>query len=210
MKKALSILSIVLFLFSCTEKEKTYEELEAEVLCDVLPEVIPPFISISLLPPPPPSLSSSNKIDETFSVDDSIIVNLKSRMENVKKLSKEKNKVYIGLNSLMFSVNKSEFKNRLQNIISVDSLMDRKFRPNELLNSTLKIKFVENDTIADRGEFIKDPEIKALSSVTRVLFNDKKTKAFFKLYPFGCLPYSIEVVSEKVNNKWVVKEIIKE
>ena len=210
MKKALSILSIVLFLFSCTEKEKTYEELEAEVLCDVLPEVIPPFISISLLPPPPPSLSSSNKIDETFSVDDSIIVNLKSRMENVKKLSKEKNKVYIGLNSLMFSVNKSEFKNRLQNIISVDSLMDRKFRPNELLNSTLKIKFVENDTIAYRGEFIKDPEIKALSSVTRVLFNDKKTKAFFRLYPFGCLPYSIEVVSEKVNNKWVVKEIIKE
>ena len=40
MKKALSILSIVLFLFSCTEKEKTYEELEAEVLCDVLPEVL--------------------------------------------------------------------------------------------------------------------------------------------------------------------------
>ena len=74
----------------------------------------------------------------------------------------------------------------------------------------MKIKFVENDTIADRGEFIKDPEIKALSSVTRVLFNDNKTKAFFKLYPFGCLPYSVEIVSEKVNNKWLVKEIIKE
>ena len=39
MKKTLSILTIVLFLFSCTEKEKTYEELEAEVLCDVLPEI---------------------------------------------------------------------------------------------------------------------------------------------------------------------------
>ena len=110
----------------------------------------------------------------------------------------------------MFSINKSEFRITNQRNISIDSLKERKFRPKELLNSTLKIKFVETDTIADRGEFIKDSQIKALSSVSRVLFNDKKTKAFFKLYPFGCLPYSIEVVSEKVNNKWVVKEIIEQ
>ena len=60
--------------------------------------------------------------------------------------------------------------------------MERKFRLDELLNSTLKVKFFENDTIAIWGEFIKDSDVKALSSVTRVLFNDKKTKAFFKLY----------------------------
>ena len=52
MKKALSIITIVLFLFSCTEKEKTYEELEAEVLCDVLPEVIPE-IGGEFIPLPP-------------------------------------------------------------------------------------------------------------------------------------------------------------
>ena len=33
----LSLLSLVFL--SCTEKEKTYEELESEVLCDVLPEL---------------------------------------------------------------------------------------------------------------------------------------------------------------------------
>ncbi len=206
MKKALSIITIVLFFFSCTEKEKTYEELEAEVLCDVLPEVIYPFIQINLPPPPPPSSDSLK-----FNLDnDSIIKYIKNQTDEIKKLAQEKHKIHIGLNSLMFPIKKSEFKTSNRNNIFIDSLMERKFRKNELLNSTLKIKFVENDTIADRGEFIKDPEIKALSSVTRVLFNDNKTKAFFKLYPFGCLPYSVEIVSEKVNNKWLVKEIIKE
>ena len=206
MKKALSILTIVLFLFSCTEKEKTYEELEAEVLCDVLPDVIHSFIQINLPPPPPPS---SDSLEINFNID-SITKDIERQRDEIKKLAQEKNKIHIGLNSLMFSINKSEFRITNQRNISIDSLKERKFRSKELLNSTLKIKFVENDTIADRGEFIKDPQIKALSSVSRVLFNDKKTKAFFKLYPFGCLPYSIEIISEKVNNKWVVKEIIKE
>ena len=60
MKKALSVLSIVLFLFSCTEKQKSYEELEAEVLCDVLPEVLErelKFYSVKI-PPPPQTLDS--------------------------------------------------------------------------------------------------------------------------------------------------------
>ena len=206
MKKALSIVSIVLFLFSCTEKEKTYEELEAEILCDVLPEVIHSFIQINLPPPPPPSLDS---LEINFNID-SITKDIERQRDEIKKLAQEKNKIHIGLNSLMFSINKSEFRITNQRNISIDSLKERKFRSKELLNSTLKIKFVENDTIADRGELIKDPQIKALSSVSRVLFNDKKTKAFFKLYPFGCLPYSIEIVSEKVNNKWVVKEIIEQ
>ena len=206
MKKALSIITIVLFLFSCTEKQKTYEELEAEVLCDVLPDVIHSFIQINLPPPPPPS---SDSLEINFNID-SITKDIERQRDEIKKLAQEKNKIHIGLNSLMFSINKSEFRITNQRNISIDSLKERKFRPKELLNSTLKIKFVENDTIADRGEFIKDPQIKALSSVSRVLFNDKKTKAFFKLYPFGCLPYSIEIVSEKVNNKWVVKEIIEQ
>lgn len=206
MQKLFILTFFFIFLLSCTEKEKNYDELEAELLCDVLPEVIHSFIQINLPPPPPPS---SDSLEINLNID-SITKDIERQRDEIKKLAQEKNKIHIGLNSLMFSVNKSEFKNRFQNIISVDSLMERKFRQKELLNSTLKIKFIENDMIAVRGEFINDSEIKALSSVTRVLFNDKKTKAFFKLYPFGCLPYSIEIVSEKVNNKWVVKEIIEE
>lgn len=77
MKKALSILSIVLFLFSCTEKEKTYEELEAEVLCDVLPEVLErelKFYSVRI-PPPPRTLDSlrySDKQLDSIKIQDSL------------------------------------------------------------------------------------------------------------------------------------------
>ncbi|WP_324067440.1 MAG: hypothetical protein RSE15_08295 [Flavobacterium sp.] len=206
MQKLILLTFFSFFILSCAEKEKTYEELEAEVLCDVLPEVIYPFIQINLPPPPPPSSDSTKIILD----NDFIIKDIERQTDEIKKLVREKHKIHVGLNFLMFSINKSEFKTINRNNIAIDSLMERKFRPNELLDSTLKVKFFENDTIAIWGEFIKDSEIKALSSVTRVLFDDKKTKAFFKLYPFGCLPYSIEVVSEKVNNKWVVKEIIKE
>jgi hypothetical protein len=41
MQKLILLTFFSFFILSCTEKEKTYEELEAEVLCDVLPEVIP-------------------------------------------------------------------------------------------------------------------------------------------------------------------------
>lgn len=206
MRKLILLTLISLTLIFCKEKEKAYEALEAEVLCDVLPEVIRPFIQINLPPPPPPS-SDSLKIDLN---NDSIIKDIEKQRAEIKKLIQQKHKVQIGLNSLMFSLKKTELKTYNQNIISVDSLIERKFQQNELSNSTLKINFVENDTIVSLGEFINDRENKALSSVTRVLFNDEKTIAIFKLYPFGCLPYSIEIISEKVNNKWVVKEIIKE
>ena len=77
MKKALSILSIVLFLFSCTEKEKTYEELEAEVLCDVLPEVLErelKFYSVRI-PQPPQTLDSlryNDKQLDSIKIQDSM------------------------------------------------------------------------------------------------------------------------------------------
>ena len=47
-------------------------------------------------------------------------------------------------------------------------------------------------------------------SVTRVFFNKDKSKAFFKLYPFGCLPYTLEVFCENKNGKWFSKEIKEE
>jgi hypothetical protein len=204
MRKLILLTLFYLTLISCSEKEKTYEALEAEVLCDVLPEIIRPFIQIDL-PPPPPSSSDSLKIDLN---NNSIVKDIEKQRAEIKKLIQQKHKVQIGLNSLMFSLKKTELKTDNQNIISNDSLMERKFQQNELSNSTLKINFLENDTIANLGEFINDNEIKSLSSVSRVLFNDEKTIAIFKLYPFGCLPSSIEIVSEKKNNKWVVKEII--
>jgi hypothetical protein len=39
MQKLILLTFFSFFILSCAEKEKTYEELEAEVLCDVLPEI---------------------------------------------------------------------------------------------------------------------------------------------------------------------------
>jgi uncharacterized protein YcfL len=39
MRKLILLILFSLILVSCTKKEKTYEALEAEVLCDVLPEI---------------------------------------------------------------------------------------------------------------------------------------------------------------------------
>lgn len=106
MRKLILLTLISLTLIFCTEKEKTYEALEAEVLCDVLPEVIRPFIQIDLPPPPPPS-SDSLKIDLN---NDSIIKDIEKQRAEIKKLIQQKHKVQIGLNSLMFSLKKTELK----------------------------------------------------------------------------------------------------
>ena len=106
MQKLILLTFFSFFILSCTEKEKTYEELEAEVLCDVLPEVIYPFIQINLPPPPPPSSDSLK-----FNLDnDSIIKDIERQTDEIKKLVRKKHKIHIGINSLMFSINKSEFK----------------------------------------------------------------------------------------------------
>ena len=63
MQKLILLTFFSLFTLSCTEKEKTYEELEAEVLCDVLPEVIPEIGSLFIPPPPPlPNIVTGKQI----------------------------------------------------------------------------------------------------------------------------------------------------
>jgi len=86
MRKLILLTLISLTLISCKEKQKTYEALEAEVLCDVLPEVIRPFIQINLPPPPPPS-SDSLKIDLN---NDSIIKDIEKQRAEIKKLIQQK------------------------------------------------------------------------------------------------------------------------
>lgn len=66
MRKGAFILFLYVFFISCQQKtketQKTYEQLEAEVLCDVLPEIAMDFYEhyyFLELPPPPPELSAN-------------------------------------------------------------------------------------------------------------------------------------------------------
>ena len=139
-----------------------------------------------------------------------MIESINKQRDSLKRLALQYHKIEIGLNTTMFSINKSEFDSIYQKEIVFASLQERKVIKSEILKSSLKIKLLDNDTIASMGEFIFDRDISAMVSVTRVFFNKDKSKAFFKLYPFGCLPYTVEIISEKKNGKWVSKEIKEE
>lgn len=213
MKKALSIITIVLFFFSCSEKEKSYEELEAEVLCDVLPEVIPEIGGefIPLPPPPPDSLQNENY--KIFS-DEEFLKLVNEEKEKIKKLAKQKNKYRIGiidnLRGIDFTYYKNEFPKHFNDFKPIfDSLEFRQVNKNEVKNSTLLInlygsKFLPNITSNHNHDE------HTIVSISRVVINRNKDKAFFDLTNGGCIPDAFKIISIKKNNKWILKEIIKE
>ena len=213
MKKALSILAIVLFLFSCTEKEKTYEELEAEVLCDVLPEVIPEIGSL-FIPPPPPMPDSLQNENYKISSDEEFFKLVNEEKEKIKKLAKQKNKYRIGiidtLRGIDFTYYKNEFPKHFNDFKPIfDSLELRQVNKNEVKNSTLLInlygsKFLPNITSNHNHDE------HTIVSISRVVINRNKDKAFFDLTNGGCIPDAFKIISIKKSNKWILKEIIKE
>lgn len=207
MKKALSIITIVLFFFSCTEKEKTYEELEAEVLCDVLPQLAHEFITTKLPPPPPPEEDYDKYNYKPLSIED--FKKLREiQKDSIKLLAKGKHKLIIGINYNLFEINGKELD--IKKKFFIDSQVQRKFKINELEKSNLKFKYFEPDSLRLKGEFINDEGVSSLISISRVLFNTSKNESFFELFPFGYMPSKIVIISKKENNKWVVKEIIEQ
>ncbi|WP_333807839.1 hypothetical protein [Flavobacterium sp.] len=213
MKKALSIITIVLFLFSCTEKEKTYEELEAEVLCDVLPDVIPEIGSLFIPPPPPMPDSLQNENYSNFSNEEFFnLVN--EEKENIKKLANQKNKYRIGiidtLRKIHFSYYKKEFPKHFNDFIPIfDSLDLRQVNKNEVKNSTLLINLYGSKFLPHITSNHNHDE-HTIVSISRVVINDKKNKAFFNLTKGGCIPYTFKIISIRKNNKWILKGIIKD
>ena len=211
MKKALRIITIVLFLFSCTEKEKTYEVLESEVLCDVLPEVIPEIGSLFIPPPPPDSLQNENY---KISSDEEFLKLANEEKEKIKKLAKQKNKYRIGiidtLRGIDFTYYKNEFPKHFNDFKPIfDSLDFRQINKNEVKNSTLLTNLYCSEFLPHLTSNHKHDE-HTIVSISRVVINDKKDKAFFNLTKGGCVPYAFKIISIKKNNKWILKGIIKD
>ncbi len=145
----ISILLISLFFFSCDDNPKTYEELEAEVLCDVLPEIAKYELNQNqnnFLPPPleTDSLKFSKeeiqqlnkKRDEdwiTFKLE--LKQNIEIAIKNTDQFKKYK---YAVIDTLL-SVNKpttEDFK------YEYDSLPERKLSVNEFEKSNLNVVLV--------------------------------------------------------------------
>ena len=151
MKKALSILSIVLFLFSCSEKEKTYEELEAEVLCDVLPEIakleIKSFLRLGVVIPPPTELDTLNYTNKQI---DSIKKVEYNDWDKYKKIRKEKSdsifnlvekfkRIEFGILDTLADVEKLKFD---KNIYKFNNLDFRGVELKEFEKCNLKINLI--------------------------------------------------------------------
>jgi hypothetical protein len=213
MKKALSIITIVLFLFSCTEKEKTYEELEAEVLCDVLPEVIPEIGSL-FIPPPPPMPDSLQNENYKISSDEEFFKLVNEEKEKIKKLAKQKNKYRIGiidtLRGIDFTYYKNEFPKHFNDFKPIfDTLDFRQINKNEVKNSTLLINLYGSEFLPHLTSNHNHDE-HTIVSISRVVINRNKDKAFFNLTKGGCVPYAFKIISIRKNNKWILKGIIKD
>lgn len=207
MQKLILLTFFSFFILSCTEKEKTYEELEAEVLCDVLPQLAHEFITTKLPPPPPPEEDYDKYNYKPLSIED--FKKLREiQKDSIKLLAKEKHKLIIGINYNLFEINGKVLD--IKKKFFIDSQVQRKFKINELEKSNLKFKYFEPDSIRLKGEFINDEGVSSLISISRVLFNSSKNESFFELFPFGYMPSKIVIISKKENNRWVVKEIIEQ
>ncbi|WP_445714547.1 hypothetical protein [Flavobacterium sp.] len=209
----ISILLISLFFFSCEDNPKTYEELEAEVLCDVLPEVAKYELNQSqnnFLPPPleTDSLKFSKeeiqqlnkKRDEdwiTFKLE--LKQNIEIAIKNTDQFKKYK---YAVIDTLL-SVNKpttEDFK------YEYDSLPERKLSVNEFEKSNLNVVLVSYKDTFEGG--VRNNEHLPLSVLSRVLIH-KNGKAYFqcnKMY----YHYNVFCIFSKKENKWKIEKIIKE
>ena len=214
MKKALSILSIVLFLFSCTEKQKSYEELEAEVLCDVLPEIakheINSFLRLGIIIPPPPEIDSINYTNKQI---DSIKKVEYNDWKKYKKIRKEKSdsifnlvekfkRIEFGILDTLADVEKLKFD---KNIYKFNNLDFRGVELKEFEKCNLKINLVNfKNTFEGEDRNSNNP----LVFLTRVLIDEKDEKAFFSvLKMYGT--YHVFCNFSQKENKWKIEKIIK-
>ena len=198
-------------MLSCSEKEKTYEELEAEVLCDVLPGVVGE-ITIQLPPPPFPDSLKSNNFKTT--TDKETINLIKKSKEDLLKLANEKHKYRIGiidtLRSIDFTYYKKRYTNKFKGFSQIyDSINERRIEKFEIKKSTLLINIYNIKYLSSLTSNQNHQE-NTILSLSRVIINENKNLAFFNLSNGGCVPYEFKIISEKKKNKWVVKEIIKE
>lgn len=209
----ISILLISLFFFSCEGNPKNYEELEAEVLCDVLPEIAKYELNQNhnnFLPPPleTDSLKFSKeeiqqlnkKRDEdwiTFKLE--LKQNIEIAIKNTDQFKKYK---YAVIDTLL-SVNKpttEDFK------YEYDSLPERKLSVNEFEKSNLDIVLVPYKDTFEGG--VRNNENLPLSGLSRVLIH-KNGKAYFqcnKMY----YHYNVFCNFSQKENKWQIEKIIKE
>ncbi len=215
MQKLILLTFFSFFIFSCNEKEKTYEELEAEVLCDVLPGIakfeIKSFLRLGVVIPPPTELDTLNYTNKQI---DSIKKVEYNDWDKYKKIRKEKSdsifnliekfkRIEFGILDTLADVEKLKFD---KNIYKFNNLDFRGVELKEFEKCNLKINLINfKNTFEGEDRNSNNP----LVFLTRVLIDEKDEKAFFSvLKMYGT--YHVFCNFSKKENKWKIEKIIKE
>ena len=218
MRKGTFIFILSLFFISCQEKtkvvQKTYEQLEAEVLCDVLPDVIKDFCKKQyLLLPPPISIdysvfSKTNqdsihvaKVKEWKKLNAQIH---KTRADFIKQIPEHK-KVTFGVVDSLWSITSKKIKGTENYFISLyDSLDTRAVYDTDFLNCSVIIKTVSTDSIFE-GEVRNNPDLRVIG-LSRVLIAKPQENAYFEVYQYFYLKKICCIYSNE-KKKWIINEI---
>lgn len=204
-------------MLSCKEKEKTYETLEAEVLCDVLPELIKDELNESLLRAkrlpliPPPDLDSIKYSRRQL---DSIVNHFEQLNKKYVQLFENKiDSSIIVLNQFkkyeILLIDTLRYVKKLKtdrNIYIFDSLGLRGLRNNDFSKCNLDVKIV---SLSETFEGEDRETHKTVFFPTRVLISKDKQYSFFSILKmYG--GYHVFCKYSKKLKKWKIAKIIKE
>lgn len=202
-------LLISLMLFSCIEKEKTYEELEAEVLCDVLPEVLERELKFYSVRIPPPQKLDSLKYNEkqldSIRRQDSLSwdrylkefkVYYKSQLSKIREYKKVQQKV---LDTLLYVKKLSTD----ETVYLKNELDSRKVGLDEFNDSNISVNLVPYSNTFEGQDRNSGEQVLFF---TRVLMDEKAENSFFTVFKFFG---TYHVFCRKIkNNKWEIRKVI--
>lgn len=195
MTKYLIILSLLFV--SCSQKEKTYEELEAEILCDVLPEII------STIEGGGP-IYENNLNFEGNNLSNDVLSSVLIQIDSINNLIGDNN-FSIGVIDTLFSVNPERIKTYFKKDFFYPlkkNLENRKIDFNEVNKCQLKIDFYSNDLSQLK---IKAKENQNVYLISRVIIEKNKKMALVILSKSF---HTNTILVHFKNNKWEIAKFL--
>ena len=159
MRKLILFCLFLLIFISCSKKGRTYEELEAEVLCNVLPEIINESVSFTLPPPPFPhryndsigSYQKSNSLKSQYE----IIQFINKKKDSIKSLAHSDKKLKVSIINDLYELEKSDIK-LSKELFRLNKIKNREIKIHELKESTLSFEVVDWESVSSNYYFEKN------------------------------------------------------
>ena len=198
MIKYFLILSLVFA--SCSKKEKTYEELEAEILCGVLPEII------STIEGGGP-IYENNLNFEGNNISNEVLSSVLIQIDSINNLIDDNN-FSIGVLDTLISINPERVKTFLKKDTFKPlkkNLESRKINSNELKKCHIKIDFYCSNLTSPIKIHPKPKENQNIYLISRVIIEKNKKMAIVILSKGF---HTNTILVHFKNNKWEIDKFL--